>query len=286
VELFVPLINDGTTMPNLDLLRAFALGIIEGLTEFLPVSSTGHLIAAGTFLNFDPPYAKAFDVVIQFGAILAVCWEFRVEIIDIVRELPSSGKARRFVINVAIATCPAVILALLFEKAIKAKLFSPLPVAIALIVGGILILLVERREKESSKERRITSLDAIGPVDALKIGFIQCLALIPGTSRSGATIIGGMIVGLKRQVATEFSFFLAIPIIFGATLYEMTKLSSSLTFEAVQAIFVGLVMAFISAFACVRWLLNYVSSHDFSIFGWYRIAAGALVLLWYGSGTH
>lgn len=271
----------GDPMQTGDLINALILGIVEGLTEFLPVSSTGHLIAAGTFINFNPSYAKAFDVIIQFGAIAAVCWEFRSKIVSVVVGLPKRALARKFACNIVVATIPAVTLALFFEKAIKAKLFSPLPVAIALIVGGVVILMVERHVHDSPSTQPIVSMDAISYTTAFKVGLFQCLALIPGTSRSGATIIGGMLVGLDRRVATEFSFFLAIPIIFGATLYEMSKSFHGLTFESFEVLALGLITAFISAFICIRWLLRYVASHDFTAFGWYRIVVGFLILTWF-----
>ncbi|CAJ5389441.1 undecaprenyl pyrophosphate phosphatase [Burkholderia pseudomallei] len=259
--------------------KALALGIVEGPTEFLPVSSTGHLIVAGSFLRFHPEQAKTFDVVIQFGAILAVCWEYRRRIIDVVTGLPAQREARRFTMNVVIATVPAVALALLFEKTIKSVLFAPVPVAVALVVGGAAILWVEGRQRERSEPARVQSIDALTPFDALKVGLAQCCALIPGMSRSGSTIIGGMLFGLERRVATEFSFFLAIPVIFGATLYETAKDWRAFNVDSVGLFAIGLVAAFVSAFACVRWLLRYVASHDFTAFAWYRIAFGLFVLL-------
>ncbi|MEA3083411.1 MAG: undecaprenyl-diphosphatase, partial [Paraburkholderia sp.] len=202
--------------------KALILGVVEGLTEFLPVSSTGHLIVAGSLLNFTDEHAKTFDVVIQLGAILAVCWEFRRRIGSVVVGLPSRPDARRFTLNVIIATIPAIVLGLLFEKAIKAALFSPVPVAFALVAGGVVILWAEARQRaRGDAAARVQNVDDLGPLDALKVGLAQCFALIPGMSRSGSTIIGGMLFGLERRVATEFSFFLAIPIIFGATAYEL-----------------------------------------------------------------
>ncbi len=259
--------------------KALILGVVEGLTEFLPVSSTGHLIVAGSVLDFDAAQAKTFDVVIQFGAILAVCWEYRRRIGAVVGGLPSRPEARRFALNVVIASVPAVLLALLFEKAIKRVLFSPVPVAFALVAGGAVILWAEARQRERREPARVMSIDALTPLDALKVGIAQCCALIPGVSRSGSTIIGGMLAGLDRRVATEFSFFLAIPIIFGATLYETAKDWHAFTVDSVGLFAVGMVAAFVSAFACVRWLLRYVASHDFTAFAWYRIVFGLLVLL-------
>jgi undecaprenyl-diphosphatase len=249
------------------------------LTEFLPVSSTGHLIVANSLLNFNDAQAKTFDVVIQFGAILAICWEYRRKIGSVVGGLPTQANARRFALNVIIATIPAILLGLLFEKSIKSVLFAPVPVSVALVLGGIVILWAEARHREQGAAARVTSMDELTHADALKIGLAQCLALIPGTSRSGATIIGGMLFGLERRVATEFSFFLAIPIIFGATLYELSKEWRTLSVDAIGLFTVGLVAAFISAFVCIRWLLRYVASHDFTAFAWYRIGFGLLVLI-------
>ncbi|MCP2085376.1 UNVERIFIED_ORG: undecaprenyl-diphosphatase [Paraburkholderia sediminicola] len=260
--------------------KALILGVVEGLTEFLPVSSTGHLIVAGSLLNFTDEHAKTFDVVIQLGAILAVCWEFRRRIGSVVVGLPSRPDARRFTLNVIIATIPAVVLGLLFEKAIKAALFSPVPVAFALVAGGVVILWAEARQRtRGDVAARVQNVDDLSPLDALKVGLAQCFALIPGMSRSGSTIIGGMLFGLDRRVATEFSFFLAIPIIFGATAYELYKDWHLLSVDALGSFVLGFVAAFISAFACVRWLLRYIAAHDFTVFAWYRIAFGLLILL-------
>ncbi|WP_028215790.1 undecaprenyl-diphosphate phosphatase [Paraburkholderia oxyphila] len=273
--------------------KALILGIVEGLTEFLPVSSTGHLIVAGSVLNFDGEFEKTFDVVIQLGAILAVCWEFRRKIGAVVTGLPTRPDARRFALNIVVATIPAVVLGLLFEKAIKSVLFSPVPVAFALVAGGLIILWVEGRRRagagagagKAPPPARVNSLDDISLFDALKVGCAQCCALIPGMSRSGSTIIGGMLFGIERRVATEFSFFLAIPIIFGATVYEMHKTWQTLSADWLGLFGVGFVAAFISAFACVRWLLRYIASHDFTVFAWYRIAFGLVILLFgYGGG--
>jgi undecaprenyl-diphosphatase len=264
------------------LLKAVILGVVEGLTEFLPISSTGHLILVGDLLDFNDDRGKAFEVIIQFGAILAVCWEFRQKLIKVVTSFGGSSIARRFVLNLLIASIPAMGLAFLFGKFIKAVLFSPIPVASAFIVGALIIFWAERRQqKMSSVPSHIQSIDDLTPFDALKVGIAQCAALIPGTSRSGATIIGGMLFGLPRAVATEFSFFLAIPVIGGATAYELIKLwKAPLAFsgEFTLAIIVGFIAAFISAFICVRWLIHYVAHHNFIPFAWYRIAFGLLVL--------
>ncbi|XUW87767.1 undecaprenyl-diphosphate phosphatase [Burkholderia sp. M6-3] len=265
--------------------KALILGVVEGLTEFLPVSSTGHLIVAGSLLNFTDEHAKTFDVVIQLGAILAVCWEFRRRIGSVATGLPSRPEARRFTLNVIIATIPAVVLGLLLEKSIKAALFSPVPVAFALVVGGVVILWAEARQRAQAREggqarvARVTSVDDLSAMDALKVGLAQCFALIPGTSRSGSTIIGGMLFGLDRRVATEFSFFLAIPIMFGATAYELYKDWHLLSVDALGVFALGFVAAFVSAFLCVRWLLRYIAGHDFTAFAWYRIGFGLLILL-------
>ncbi|ABE32076.1 undecaprenyl-diphosphatase UppP [Paraburkholderia xenovorans LB400] len=260
--------------------KALILGVVEGLTEFLPVSSTGHLIVAGSLLNFTDEHAKTFDVVIQLGAILAVCWEYRRRIGSVVSGLPSRPDARRFTLNVIIATIPAIVLGLLFEKTIKAALFSPVPVAFALVAGGVVILWAESRQRTRGETvARVQNVDDLGALDALKVGLAQCFALIPGMSRSGSTIIGGMLFGLDRRVATEFSFFLAIPIIFGATAYELHKDWHLLSVDALGTFALGFVAAFVSAFACVRWLLRYIAAHDFTAFAWYRIGFGLLILL-------
>ena len=260
--------------------KALILGVVEGLTEFLPVSSTGHLIVVGSLLDFTDEHVKTFDVVIQLGAILAVCWEFRGRIGSVVAGLPSRPDARRFALNVIIATIPAVVLGLLFEKTIKAALFSPVPVAFARVAGGVVILWAEARQRtRGDAPARVQSMDDLSALDALKVGLAQCFALIPGTSRSGSTIIGGMLFGLDRRVATEFSFFLAIPIIFGATAYELYKGWHLLSADALASFALGFVAAFISAFVCVRWLLRYIAAHDFTVFAWYRIGFGLLILL-------
>jgi undecaprenyl-diphosphatase len=262
-------------------LKAVILGVVEGLTEFLPISSTGHLILAGSLLDFNDDKGKVFEIVIQFGAILAVCWEYRAKIAQVVLGLGGDAKARRFAINVIVACVPAIVLGLLFGKHIKAVLFNPIVVATAFIVGGVIILLVERhnrRNVEAGRLPRVNSIDGLSLADALKVGFAQCLALVPGTSRSGATIIGGMMFGLERRVATEFSFFLAIPILFGATVYELYKARSTLSVDDFSLFGIGFIAAFVSAFICVRWLLRYIASHDFTAFAWYRIVFGIVVL--------
>jgi undecaprenyl-diphosphatase len=263
--------------------KALILGVVEGLTEFLPISSTGHLILVGDLLNFNDERGKAFEVIIQFGAILAVCWEFREKLWKVASTIKTSAISRRFVMNLLIASIPAMSLAFLFGKYIKAVLFAPIPVASAFIVGALVIFWAEKRQKTvSAGKNSIQSVDELTPLDALKVGLAQCAALIPGTSRSGATIIGGMLFGLPRAVATEFSFFLAIPVIGGATAYELLKLWKSpvsLSGDFTWAIVVGFIAAFVSAFICVRWLIHYVAGHNFIPFAWYRIIFGVLVLL-------
>jgi undecaprenyl-diphosphatase len=270
------------------LAKALIMGIVEGLTEFLPISSTGHLILAGHLLQFNDERGKAFEVIIQLGAILAVCWEFRQKIVNVISGLGRRPLSNRFAMNVIVASIPAITLALIFGKFIKAHLFAPIPVAMAFIIGGFIILWAEHLEKAKQSSRKVVlqsieHVEDLSMKDAIKVGFAQCAALIPGTSRSGATIIGGMLLGLPRQVATEFSFFLAIPVIAGATVYELYKLRHDTGlldmagFGPVLA--VGFISAFISAFFCVKWLIGYVSHHNFKPFAWYRIAFGLLVIL-------
>ena len=270
------------------LLKVVILGVVEGFTEFLPISSTGHLILVGDLLDFNDERGKAFEVIIQFGAILAVCWEFREKLLKVVFSATKSASSRRFILNLLIASAPAMGLGFVFGKHIKAVLFSPIPVATAFILGALIIFWAERRqEKNSTANSRIHSVDDLSFLDALKVGIAQCAALIPGTSRSGATIIGGMLFGLPRAVATEFSFFLAIPVIGGATAYELLKLWKNpieISGEFTVAIAIGFVAAFISAFVCVRWLIHYVAHHNFIPFAWYRIGFGLLVLITSYSG--
>jgi undecaprenyl-diphosphatase len=257
------------------LLKAAILGVVEGLTEFLPISSTGHLILAGDLLNFNDERGKVFEIVIQFAAILAVCWEYRAKFGSVISGLAQKQEAaQRFTFNLFIAFLPLAILGLLFGKAIKANLFSPVPVALAFIVGGFIILWAEKRKHSE----HIVSVDDMHWKDALKMGFAQALALIPGTSRSGATIIGGLFLGLSRKAAAEFSFFLAIPTLGMATLYEVVKYRDQFHADDLGIFLVGSVFSFISAFIAVRGLLRYISHHDFTVFAWYRIAFGLVVL--------
>jgi undecaprenyl-diphosphatase len=261
-----------------DLLTAAILGVVEGLTEFLPVSSTGHLIVAGSLLGYTGDKAKLFEIVIQAGAILAVCWEYRAKLLSVAGGVFSDRSAQRFVLNLLLAFLPAATLGLLFSKAIKAHLFAPVPVASAFILGALVILWAERRQRNNPATIRIDSVDDMRWTDALKVGCAQALALIPGTSRSGATIIGGMLFGLSRKAATEFSFFLAIPTLLAATAYEFVKNRALLASGDLSMIAVGFTVAFASAFLVVRWLLRYVAHHDFVPFAWYRIAFGIVIL--------
>ena len=265
-------------MDVLILIKALILGIVEGLTEFLPISSTGHLILAGDLLGFNDARGKLFEVVIQSGAILAVCWEYRAKIVSVLAGLPRERAAQRFALNLFVAFLPLAILGLLFKKTIEAHLFKPLPVALAFIVGAFFILWAERRQR-TKHVARVDSIDDLSLSDALKLGFLQALALIPGTSRSGATIIGGLFLGLSRRTAAEFSFFLAIPTLFAATIYKLYKDWALVRLDDLGLWVVGFVSAFVSAFLCVRWLLRFISSHDFTPFAWYRIAFGFIVLL-------
>jgi undecaprenyl-diphosphatase len=261
-------------------LKALILGVVEGLTEFLPISSTGHLILVSDLLDFNDEKGKVFTIVIQLGAILAVCWEYRVKIGNVVSDIGSRQDANRFVLNLFIAFLPAAILGLLFIKTIKQYLFHPVPVATAFIIGGILILWAERR-------KHVVDVERVEDMDwrhALKVGLMQCLALIPGTSRSGATIIGGLFFGLSRKAATEFSFFLAIPVMFAATFYDLYKNRDILHFGDAGVFAIGFIASFVSALLAVRGLLRFISHHDFTVFAWYRIAFGIIVLITAYSG--
>jgi len=284
------------------LLKAAILGLVEGVTEFLPISSTGHLIVVGNLLHFNDERGKLFEIVIQSAAILAVMWEYRVRIGTLISDLFSNNdatqvekqvsgnwiaaeispkkSAQRFALNIFIAFLPLAILGLLFDKQIKAALFNPITVAVTSIVGAVFILWAEKRQHVVSVE----TADDLNWKDALKVGFAQALALIPGTSRSGATIIGGLFFGLSRKAATEFSFFLAMPTLIAATVYELYKERALLNSTDLDMWVVGFVTSFVSAFLCVRWLLRYISTHDFTAFAWYRIAFGLIVLGTYYSG--
>ncbi|MFM0520922.1 MULTISPECIES: undecaprenyl-diphosphate phosphatase [Caballeronia] len=263
-------------MDTLLLVKAAIMGIVEGLTEFLPISSTGHLILAGSLLDFTSEKAKVFDIAIQTGAIFAVILFYWRRLVDTAAALGDSSRARRFVLNVLIAFLPAVVIGLLVGKAVKAHLFTPTVVATSFIAGALVILWAERRPKSTV---RVFTVDDMSPFDALKVGLLQCLALVPGVSRSGSTIIGGMLVGLSRNAATEFSFFLAIPTLIGAGAYSLFKERHLLSATDAPLFAVGLIFSFLSAWVCVRWLLRYVATHDFVPFAWYRIAFGVAVLV-------
>jgi undecaprenyl-diphosphatase len=256
------------------LVKALILGIVEGLTEFLPISSTGHLIITGSLLGYTDEASKIFEIVIQLGAILAVCWEYRARLTEAVRGLVSEPVQQQFAAHLLVAFLPAVVLGLLLHHLITTYLFNPLTVAGALIVGGLVILYVERRPYHPHFE----TIDSISWREALKIGFAQTLAMFPGISRSGATIMGGMVFGLSRKAATEFSFFLAIPTMFAATVYDAYKGRSLLHAADIPVFAVGLVTSFIAAMFAVRGLLRFISSHSFEVFAWYRIVFGLLVL--------
>ncbi len=257
--------------------KVLILGIVEGLTEFLPISSTGHLILVGDLLNFNDEKGKLFELVIQVGAILAVCWEYRRRIGDTFSGLFRKEKtAQNLTVNLVIAFLPAAILGFLFGKHIKSILFNPIPVATAFIVGAFIIIWAEKREYTI----RINSVDELSKLDALKLGFAQAFALIPGTSRSGATIIGGLLFGLSRQAATEFSFFLAIPTLCAASAYDLYKNRELLDVAAdAPVFFLGMIAAFFSALIAIKGLLRYISQHDFLVFAWYRLVFGAIVLI-------
>ena len=271
-------------MDLLLLSKAALMGVVEGLTEFLPVSSTGHLILVGALLDFNDARGKLFEIVIQSAAILAVVWEFRARIATVLTRAWGANAepaARRLLINVAIAFVPLAVLGLAFGRLLKTHLFNAPTVATTFILGGLIILWAERREHVE----RVTSIDAMTPLDAFKVGIAQCFALIPGTSRSGATIIGGMLFGLSRQVATEFTFFLAIPTLGAATLYSLYKERALLSADDLGMWAVGMLASFVSAFFCVRWLLRFIATHSFVPFAWYRIAFGIVVLATAWSGV-
>ncbi len=259
------------------LLKAFLLGLVEGATEFLPISSTGHLIIVGDLLHFNDDKGKIFEIVIQLGAILAVCYEFRKRLFTTVAQITTQASAQRFVANLFIAFLPLAILGLAFHHYIIQYLFSPITVAIALIVGGFAILLIENNVKPPVT----LNVQDLSPKQALQVGFAQALALVPGVSRAGATILGGMLFGLSRQAATEFSFFLAIPTMFAATAYDLLKNYKLLSLSDTPMFIVGFITAFISALMVIKMLLRFVATHDFKVFAWYRIVFGAIVLLYF-----
>ena len=260
-------------------LKAVILGIVEGLTEFLPISSTGHLIVAESLLKFRIASLPVFTIAIQAAAILAICWEYRARLLHMARGLGNDPREQRLALNLCVAFLPAAVLGVLFKRAIESALFRPLPVAMAWIIGAVVILWIERVHAAKNYAPRIGSMDEIGWLDALKIGCAQSLALIPGTSRSGATIIGGLIFGLSRTAATQFSFFLAIPTLIGATVFSLYKARHQLTAAELPLYGISSLFAFFAALVCVRWLLRYIATHDFRAFAWYRIVFGALILV-------
>ncbi len=267
------------------LIKAVIMGVVEGLTEFLPISSTGHLILAGALLGFDDAKAKVFDIAIQTGAIFAVILVYWQKIRTTLVDLPTQRQAQQFALNVLIGFLPAVVLGLLFGKVIKEHLFTPVVVATTFIVGGFIILWAEKRQAAGGTAVRITDTDDMTWKDALKVGLVQCLAMVPGTSRSGATIIGGMLLGLSRKAATDFSFYLAIPTLIGAGAYSLYKERALLSVADIPMFSVGLVVSFLSAWVCVRWLLRFIASHSFTGFAYYRIAFGIVVLVTAWTGT-
>ena len=262
------------------LANALLLGVVEGLTEFLPISSTGHLILVSSLLGVNDEKGKVFDIVIQLGAILAVCWEYRARFAKAFSGLASDPVQQRFAANLFVAFLPAAIVGLALQSQIKKHLFNPVSVAIALVIGALVIFAIERWYKRHGAPR-VGSVDEMTWADALKVGLAQCFSLIPGTSRSGATIMGGMVFGLSRQAATEFSFFLSVPIMFAATGYQVVKYRDLFTAADAAPFAVGFVVSFLSALLAVRALIRYVAHHDFNAFAWYRIALGAVVLWWF-----
>ena len=264
------------------LLKAALMGVVEGLTEFLPVSSTGHLILTAALLDLPDERTKVFEVVIQTGAILAIVGLYQQRLLATLTGLATQRQAQRFAAHVLLGFLPAALAGFLFIGPIKVCLFNAWVVAAGFAAGGVVMLLVEAQQRR--RPPRIDDVDAIGWRDALGVGLIQCLALIPGVSRSGATIVGAMMLGFSRRAATEFSFFLAIPMLFGAAAYDLYKHRALISVADVPFFAVGLVVSFASAWVSVKWLLRYVSSHTFVPFAWYRIGFGALVALsgWLG----
>lgn len=267
------------------LLQAAFLGIVEGLTEFLPVSSTGHLIVAADLVEFNNETSDTFVVAIQAGAIFAVCWYYRMRIIRVLRGLFSDHVQQCLALNTIVAFLPAAAIGVLVSDLLKTYLFNPVTVAAALVAGGFIILYVERRQKQFGIEPRVKEMDDMTWKDALKVGIAQCFAMIPGTSRSGATIIGGLIFGLSRKAATEFSFFLAIPTILGATVWDLWQSRELIASVNLPGLAVGTVVSFFSALVVVHWLIRFVSRHDFRGFGWYRIIFGGVILVTWATGV-
>jgi undecaprenyl-diphosphatase len=256
------------------LLSALAMGVLEGLTEFLPISSTGHLILLGSLIGFEGPPGKVFEISIQLGAIFAVIWLFRDTLVGLLRGMWRPGLARFYVINLKLAFLPAMVIGLALHKTITEALFNPYVVCAALIIGGIAIILIERLRPTPA----IRSVPEIGPVAALLIGFGQALAMIPGTSRSGATIITALLLGVERRTAAEFSFMLAIPTMLAATAYSLFKVRGELSLDGLGQIAVGFVAAFVVALVTVHWVMSMIGRIGFTPFGWYRIALGTLML--------
>ncbi len=264
-------------------IKALIMGIVEGITEFLPISSTGHLILTGDLIGVDAAVGEAkanvFEIAIQTGAIFAVMWLYWARIWSTLKDLPTKAEAQQFALKVLVAFFPAVILGLAFGKAIKAQLFTSHVVATTFILGGFIILWAERRQAKSPGVVRVATMDDMSVMDALKVGLVQCFAMIPGTSRSGATIIGGMLLGLSRKAATDFSFFLAMPTLIGAGVYSLYKERAILSAADTPLFLIGLITSFVFAWLCVKWLLRYISTHSFTPFAWYRIAFGVVVLI-------
>ncbi|MFC1501169.1 undecaprenyl-diphosphate phosphatase [Elusimicrobiota bacterium] len=264
-------------MDNINVIQAIILGIVEGLTEFLPISSTGHLILANEFMNISGEKAKLFDVFIQLGAILAIVYNYREKILSIIQKLPSDKKTQNFALSIFIAFIPAAVVGLLTHKLIKEFLFGPVTVAIALIAGGLLILIIERQQHSN----KISEMDNIALKVALFVGLAQVLSLFPGVSRSAATIMGGLLAGMTRKASTEFSFFLAIPTMFAATLFDLTKSISILEMSDFLILAIGLITAFISALWVIRWFIKFVSTNNFRPFAHYRIIFGLIFLVFF-----
>lgn len=278
--------NRALSSPALDsgmdllLIKAAILGIIEGLTEFLPVSSTGHLIIFGDLLGYTDAHSKVFKIIIQLAAILAVCWDYRQRITDVVSGLGKDASANRFTGHLIVAFLPAAVLGLMFYSIIKGYLFNPLTVAGALIVGGLFIIFIEKRAYHPHLE----TVEAMNWQTALKVGFAQSLAMFPGVSRSGATIMGGLVFGLSRKAATEFSFFLAIPTMLAATAYDVYKNWALLRLDDLPVFLVGFIFSFVAAMIAVKAFIHFVSNHSFIAFAWYRIVFGLFVLLSWQTG--
>ena len=269
-------------MPENSFLQALLLGIVEGITEFLPVSSTGHLVVAGELLGFDSVPGEVFETMVQVGAIMAICTLYRERMISVARGLAGGDKAaRNFLATIIVATLPMIALGAIFYDFIVSVLFSPYVVSVAFIVGGIAIIAIERL----NIDQKVDSIEAFTPLTALKIGVFQCLALIPGVSRAGATIIGSLLVGVERKTAAEFSFFLAVPVIVGATVFDLWGNRALLNGAHLPVLAVGVVAAFLAALVTVKWFVGFVSHHGFSIFGWYRIAFGSFLLVYFLMGS-